>query len=302
MPIRGSRGSAGLRYRPFLLGVAQLTFRETASGQQTIQEKRWAAAIEDAIVPVDWTQALDLEIPLTDFEDQPEKGAEFAPLPAAAASVKQYTAWSRDFSTWIYQNQSLTLWHSAELRLTSVPGESERDFRLRTQQAAREARDQAVDLLKQKYTVRYNSLNEKIRRGDQAVDREKEQARQQGMQTAISVGATIFSALLGKKKISASSVGKATTAVRGASRSLKEKADVDRSRETVETYQTQLKSLEAEFNAEAETMTARYEQAAENLTTRTMRLAKKDIQVKALVLLWMPWRHLTDGNQEAAWS
>jgi hypothetical protein len=47
--------------------------------------------------------------------------------------------------------------------------------------------------------------------------RETGQAKQQYVQTAISVGATLLGALLGRKTVSTSALGRATTAARGAS-------------------------------------------------------------------------------------
>ena len=47
----------------------------------------------------------------------------------------------RSFANWIFQTQQLELLKSAKLEQISQPGESERDFRVRLQQAAREERD-----------------------------------------------------------------------------------------------------------------------------------------------------------------
>jgi hypothetical protein len=47
------------------------------------------------------------------------------------------------------------------------------------------------------------------------VDREKEQAKQQKMQTAISVGVTILDAFLGGRRPWRGTIGRATTAARG---------------------------------------------------------------------------------------
>ena len=63
------------------------------------------------------------------------------------------------------------------------------------------------------------------------------------MGAAVSLGATIFGALLGRKAISASSLGRATTAARGMSRIGKESQDVTRATENV----TALKSQEGDL-------------------------------------------------------
>ena len=62
-----------------------------------------------------------------------------------------------------------------------------------------EARDEALDDLREKYTKRLTRLDEKIRRAEERVEREESQYSQQKMQTAISIGASLVGALFGRK-------------------------------------------------------------------------------------------------------
>ena len=61
-----------------------------------------------------------------------------------------------------------------------------------------------------------------------------------GWQTAVSLGATVLGALLGRKTVSASTVGRATTTARGGLRSMKEREDVQRAEENVQALKEQL--------------------------------------------------------------
>ena len=56
--------------------------------------------------------------------------------------------------------------------------------------------------------------------------RESEQSSQQKLQAAVSIGATLVGALFGRKAISVGTLGRATTAARGMSRTMKEAGDV----------------------------------------------------------------------------
>lgn len=85
------------------------------------------------------------------------------------------------------------------LKTLSKQNESERDFRIRLQEASREERDKLVERLRQKYAPKIAALGERIRRVEQAVAREEEQAKQQKLQTAISFGTTLLGTFLGKK-------------------------------------------------------------------------------------------------------
>ena len=56
---------------------------------------------------------------------------------------------------------------------------------------------------------------------------------------------------------SASTLGKATTAVRGVGRSMQQSGDVGRAEETVETYQKQLEDLNAQFKEEMDALSSK---------------------------------------------
>jgi len=105
----------------------------------------------------------------------------------------------------------------------SRAGESERDFRVRLQQSTREQRDDTTEALRKKYAPKISALQEKIRKAEQAVDREADQAKSSGMQTALSFGSTLLGAFLGRKKISSSTIGKAATSMKSASRTAQQK-------------------------------------------------------------------------------
>lgn len=120
-------------------------------------------------------------------------------MPSEAGKVKSYGIWSRSFADWLFKNQKIELFKSPSLKTLSKPNESERDFRIRLQEASREERDQLVERLRQKYAPKIAALEERIRRAEQAVAREEEQAKQQKLQTAISFGTALLGAFLGKK-------------------------------------------------------------------------------------------------------
>jgi hypothetical protein len=300
LPVRGSLEE--LVYQPAAIGFAQVGFRDTASGIQAMQALLAASPITDDVFPVDWEKSIVLSVDINDLGQSGQPGARFAPLPASAASGSSYPVWGKDFASWIYRVRQLDLFKSRQLKMNSEPGESEQGFRNRLQQGCREMRDSEVEKLRQKYAAKINALNEKIRKSEQAVEREKIQANQQKMQTAISVGATILSSFLGRKVLSASSLGRATTAVRGASRVMKEKSDVDRSKETVEAYKAQLKELDESFRIEADDLASKMDPAAMDLDKLILRPAKTDIMVKMLALAWLPYRQAGDGTLAPAWE
>jgi hypothetical protein len=303
IPVRGSQAAGqSLVYSPVLLGSAQVRFTDIKTGVNLVQDAAFITQITDDPIAVNWDNSTEASVNISDLDKSPSEPAQFAPLPVVASGAKGYAVWSKDFADWLYRTRQLELLKSPSLKQYSNPGESERDFRVRLQQGAREQRDDATEKLRQKYTAKLQTLEDQVRRAQQAVDREAEQAKQQKMQTAVSVGATLLSAFVGKKIVSTSSLGRATTAVRGASRIMKESQDIKRAQETVATYQQRMQELEAELKAEAEELAAKSDPMTEELEKVVVRPAKKDIGVRLVTLVWVPQRQNTDGSLAPAWG
>ena len=299
----GVRAPSGhtLYYLPKLLGAAKVNFSDTKTRVDTTQNLAFTTPITDEVIPVNWEDSEELRIALTDLERTAPQEAQYGELPAPASLAKSYVTWTKDFVTWLYGTQELELWMSPGLKKISQVGESERDFRVRLQQEAREVRDEAVEKLRQKYASQMNTLKERIRKAEQAVEREAAQAKNQQTQAAISIGSTLLGAFTGRKKLSSSVFGKAATAARGVGRSMEAKGDINRAKETVQALQEQLSDLEAQFEEESNTLAAKIDPATESLETITIRPKKTDISVQIVALVWMPyWKDqqgtLTDAS------
>ncbi|HKO36324.1 MAG TPA: hypothetical protein VJV21_07570 [Pyrinomonadaceae bacterium] len=302
IPVRSEApAGATLTYHPMVLGAAELHYSKAKSVDLS-QELTLLANIEDGPVAVDWDHATTVDLPVQDLEGAPVDGAGFANLPAAAGKAKNYDSWRKDFAGWIYRTQKVELFESPSLDLISSPGESERDFRVRLQQLGREKRDEAVEKLRQKYAPKMAALEEKRRRAEQAVAREAEQAQGQKVQTAISFGATLLSSFFGRKTVSLSTLGRATTAARGVSKTMKESSDVGRAQETVEAVNQQLADLDAQLKAETEAIQQSGDPQTEELEKVNLKPTKANISVKLLSLVWSPQWHDAQGQLTSAWE
>ncbi len=301
IPLR-SEGASGatLVYHPVVLSAAQVRFNKKEIDMT--QELTALAPITDGVIPVEWDQATIVDLPIADLEQSTRENAQFAELPAPAGKAKSYDSWRKDFAGWLYRNQKLELITSPRLKEVSNPGESERDFRIRLQQTAREQRDEAVERLRQKYATKMEALEEKRRRSEQAVEREAEQAKGQKMQTAISFGSTLLSSFLGRKSLSLTTLGRATTAARGVGRSMKEAQDVGRAQETVAAVDQQLADLDAQFKAETEAIEKSFDPQTESLETITVKPTKANISVRLASLAWAPYWHDAEGQATPAWQ
>ncbi|HEY6148405.1 MAG TPA: ATP-binding protein, partial [Thermoanaerobaculia bacterium] len=171
LPIRGAAGPSRVVYRPMALGAAQVHYSDAAAGADSDEDALALAALTDGPEPVRWEEAQAAPIALADLEREPAPSAVFEALPAPAATPKSWEGWGRDFAAWLFRTRKRDLFKSPSTGEVSKPGESERDFRARLQQKAREERDAVAETLRSRYAARLDALAEKKRRAEQAVAR-----------------------------------------------------------------------------------------------------------------------------------
>jgi hypothetical protein len=300
LPLRHPGGGSFV-YRPMVFGESQLRYAEAKLAVDTVTAIAVLVPIAGGPVPVDWTAVTAVEMSASELESTAADGVGFAPLPANAVTAKSVDRWTKDFTTWVYGNKSLALLRAASSGSVSRPGESERDFRVRLQLESRETRDQSIDKLRQKYAPKVAAAQERLRRAEQAVGRESQQAKDQTLQTAISFGTTLLGAFMGRKAVSATTLGRATTAARGVGRTLKESQDIDRAKETVEAVRQQLQQLDDALRAEVESIEQRFDAGTAPLEPLIVKPKKINIDVKLVALVWAPYAIDPAGASTPAW-
>lgn len=303
IPTKISRpAGATLLYEPMIFGTAKVYFSDKKAGVDAEKLVSCLAEFSDRPSKIEWGDAEIVSLQddqLKTASDAEE--ASYGNPPSEAAAKQSYSNWSKDFNEWLFRSQSLKLLKSPSAGVSSRPEETERDFRIRLQQVTREKRDQFVEDIRKKYASKIAALEDRIRRAADAVAREKQQSSQQKMQTAISVGTTILGAFLGRKAVSRSTISKATTAARGASRAMKEAKDVDRAEENMQILEQQLAELQAELEREIEAVQLRIDPMTENLEKLEVKPKKTDVSVSLVALTWAPYWQDDKGNVQMAW-
>ena len=125
--------------------------------------------------------------------------------------------------------------------------------------------------------------------------REQSQLSQQKMQTAVNIGSSILGALLGRKAISTTNIGRIGTAARSATRIGRESEDVTRAEEGLEVLRQRLADTQRDVEAEVARLEATLDPSTMALTSAEVPARKADIAVGEVALVWVPWRKGADG-------
>lgn len=306
LPVRSTRpggGSAGtcLVYAPMLIGSAKVYYQDAKLGIDTERPTTMLVPLGAGPVVVDWEGAVETDLDEKDLIPEPASNATFNGLPPDAAKAKNYDSWKRQFADTLARLSKLELFRSEALGLASRPDESEKDFRVRLAQSAREQRDLAAEKLRQKYAPKIAALQDRLRRAEANADKQKAQSTSAKLNTVLSFGSALLGAFTGRKLVSASTVTRTATALRGVGRSVQESRDVGAAEESVGAINQRLADLDTQFKADVETVAARTDPATDVFQTVTVRPKKTGINVKLVALAWAP-RWETGSGSTPAWE
>jgi hypothetical protein len=158
-----------------------------------------------------------------------------------------------------------------------------------------------VEALRKSYSTKMASLQDQIMRAAQRVERERDQLRAQSVQTAISFGATVLGAILGRKTFSTRTIDRAGTTMRGGMRTAREKGDVAQAEQSTEMLKQRLADLESELNSEIATIESDTDPMQQKLEAVMVRPKKGDVSVRLTALVWAPYWALPDGTAKSSY-
>ena len=288
-------------YYPRLVAGGDVVFTSSRYKVEDEREVLHTVEFEDGPVDIDWDNAEPLELAIADLLNDGDADASYAACPAAADNVKAYAGWARDYKRWLRQNETVTLYRSKRFGLTSLPTETEGDFRVRLQDAASEQRDAAIAKIRKRYATKTTTLENRLLRAEQAVSVQAEQSTKKKLDTAISFGTAILGAVLGRKKLSSSTASKMGTAIRTAGGARKEAQDVERAKQTVEKVKADLDALNAELEKEIANLDTAFDAQAEELDEIVVRAKSTDINVAITGLAWLPYVKGESGRLQPSW-
>jgi hypothetical protein len=289
-------------YYPSLLAAGKLAYQRARPKISQRQDFMMFAEASDDSTDVDWLEASSLELSPADLDARPEPDAAFAELPAPLGRSAQFKSWQKELRRHLRTERPLTLYKSASLKTTSTAGETERDFRIRLQQIGNEQRDLKVAKLRERYEKKVTTLENRLQRAQQAVEKQSEQARGQKLDAAISFGTAVLGALLGRKKVSTTSASRMGTAVKKAGRIGQESADVRRAQEIAAAVQAELAELQAKFDNDVEALDSAYDAQSDELDEIDVNPKAADVHVSLLALGWLPYIEDADGLLAPAWT
>ena len=277
---------ADILYRPSILGRARVRYTHSTARVDVDREIVCLAPASDSLGESAWEAGRQLDEP-PEIEPAPRPGS-FAPLPGSLAGPRGYTTLATSLKNHLGRSSTLTVWRAPSIDAVSRPDESESDFRVRIAQRVKEWRDAEMERVRDRHAAKLATLTDRIERARQKVEREKAEAKNQSLQTYVSIGSAVLGALLGRKLASSTTIGKAATSMRSASRAARQQADVAHAEESLLTLEERRLALEEEIATELDRL--RLETTPDRIELERIEVParKTGTSIEDVVLAWVP--------------
>ena len=285
-----------LHYRPAVLARARVRYSRTAPRIEVDREVICMATAGDSLGESAWEAGRQLEDPPL-VEPAPRAGT-FAPLPAALAGPRGYASLASSLKSWLGRSSKLVVFSAPAINAVSEPDETEGEFRARIAHRVREWRDAEMENVRARHAAKLATLVDRVERARQKVEKERAEAQNKSMQTYVSIGSAVLGALLGRRTVSATNIGRAATSMKSASRAARQQADVAHAEESLAVLEEKCRDLEQRIEEEIERIRLESQPDRMPLESLDVPARKTGLVVEDVVLAWVPEVERRAGGPE----
>lgn len=220
------------------------------------------------------------------FEEKEKPNSFYYELPSFIQKEKDLKVIEKDFMDYIYRSSKLTLYKNEFLKITSKQTESLNDFKIRLQDRLNEKIDLEVEKLKVKFVKENDSIETKLSKLYEKLQKEELQSTSTTTDTIISIGTSLLGAFFGNSVINKTNIGKVATSAKGASKILKERNDVKQVENEILELQQQKEALKTLLENEIEKINLANQSSNFPIEEIFIKPKRSDIYNTKLVLLW----------------
>jgi len=273
-------------FQPYLLANAVINYHNAKRNIDEEYGYYYKYFLDEDLRDIDWDEFEENEDDFDLYEfDYPEDSS-FSELPSFFKKLKNLKKLQKEFVTYLYQKEKLTLYKVSKLKLESKVDESLEEFKIRVLDELREKKDEAEEKLRAKYEKKQAVLERRLERALAKLAKEEEDVKEKTTSTLLSFGMTILDAFIGTKRTKRSTISKAGATLRGAGAIYGEKGDVERAKEAVQKVQEDIEELQNALEDDILELEEKYDIENYEIEEFFIKPRKSDITDVEMALLW----------------
>jgi ribosomal protein L13E len=274
-----------IHYKPQILGISKVHFLDTKYKIDVWKELCILAPSSGEGKEVLWAKGKDISANKQEFEKTALPGSQFTEIPAGLLKIKNYLDFKKEFSSFLYQNQTIELFQFQELDLISKEAESREDFTKRVEESQNKKLEQMIHLLRGKYEEKISAVQMKLQAAQEKANRQQQKVGWQKFEAYLSFGATILGTLFGRG-VTKGTINQAGTSLKRAGKIGMDHQSATQAEETYEAYQKQLQELQLEMQKEIAALISKKNMSPLQIDTIAIKPRKSDISIEKIALVW----------------
>ena len=270
-------------YSPYLAAKAKVRFFNATRGIDMVKDLCLLLPLYEDERDIEWQKAEPCE---EDFANAPKNrpsNGRFNPLPPSISSAKSLKSFEKGLKNHLYSQMRLELYRCRPLKMESTPNESEESFKSRMSDILEELKSREADTLLERYEKKFQTLEKKRLRALQKLQKEQEDVSASTTGSVIDAGLAIFGAIFGGKRTAATKVGRA---IKGGSRLLKERADVKRAEEQLQSVEESIETLKYELEDKLDRLDEKFSPENYPVEKFFIKPKRSDVEVDKMFLYW----------------
>lgn len=277
-----------LVYEPAIVSYASVRFVDRRRQIDEMLVHQLLAPIPEQIGGVEWERASHVPLDMRSLLHEPEyldstQGPFFAPAPEKANSARELKSVEKELKDWLYYNSTLPLKIHRELELYQQPGEDERRFNMRLQQAARERRDAEVDKLQTKFERELERLESRLRKEERELGEDEAELAARRQQEWIGIGESVLGAVLGRR--SRRALSRVSSNRRMTQRA---RLDIEESHEVIAELKESIAETRQELEEKAKEVTLKWAKLLDEISIEELKPRRVDVNAELVALAWSP--------------
>jgi hypothetical protein len=284
-------GGAQLLYRPVLLAQTTVRYLDRKSGVEAEQQYAFHVPNVDRAGFVRWAEHRATYISPAQLADEPFGQAFYGVLSAGLTDSKRMNALRTEVVDYLYRSATLSILHNPTLGLYSQAGESQRDFAVRAQQKAREARDAEIDAITAKYDDQLQKLDAKLQRELRQSTSDKQVLDELKREDLYTTGEAVLSLMRGRTTYTLSRMSRA----RRYKKQAQEKALAGE--HEIMAIEDEIEAKQQEYQNVLQGVNDKWAKIAQTFEEVKISPYKKDIALETFGIGWIPVWYVTLNNQ-----
>lgn len=212
---------------------------------------------------------------------------EFSEIPQVGDWSKLQKKWEQEAKDILFEKEEAKIFTCDKADMTSLWGESEEAFRGRLEHKLKELRDEKIQEVKQDFAKKIELYEKRVQRATDKVNLEQKQYDDQKWGAALSLGATVLGAFLGKKTLSQTNISKAATTLKKATKATQERGDIGGAQTKLEDEAQMLQDLKDKYEEELINIESLWDSKNIKLESVVLKPKKTDINIKSIQPAWI---------------